>query len=144
MHLAKLRIQLRWGISGLLAVIGMFFFLGGFSTSVLGQGAERGPLREAWNQQAAFQFAMATLTWLGSVVIFVSLRPGGLVKVFRGQKISQFKRWFYIVGLVACLGAFILADPRVLITKLEIHRCVKVGGNWNYLAKRCEVGKASQ
>ena len=143
MNRAKLRILLRWGVSILLALACIYFLIAAFSTAVLGAGAERGQIREAWNQQAAFQFAMATLTWMASVIIFVSLRPGGLIRAVRGQKITRFKRWLYVASLIISLGAFILSNPRVLITKLEIHRCMKVGASWNFLAKRCEFRKSA-
>lgn len=133
----SLRVWLRWGVSALLALASVFFLLSGFSTAVLGQGAEPGQMREAWNHQAAFRLCLAMLTWVGCVLVLITLRLGGFAGVIRGKKINRFKRWLYVGGLMAALAAFILSDPRVLITRIEIHRCTRDGGSWNYLARTC-------
>lgn len=139
MRSGSLRVWLRWILAGLLALASVFFLVTGFSTAVLGQGAEPGQIREAWNHQAAFQLSLAMLSWVGSVLIFITLRLGGLAGVISGKKISRLKKWLYVGALMASLAAFILSDPRVLITRIEIYRRISAGGNWNYLARNCNV-----
>jgi YD repeat-containing protein len=40
------------------------------------------------------------------------------------------------------LAAFLLSNPRVLITELEIHQCMKSGGKWVYLTNSCKFEKS--
>jgi hypothetical protein len=106
--------------------------------SRLGDGAEPGELRQAWSHHAEFLLSIAMLLWLGSVAIFVSLRAGGFFKVVRGEQINSIKRWFYITSLIAALADFLLSNPIVLVTRLQIYRCVKNGGHWSYLTNNCK------
>ena len=142
MNPAKVRVWLRWGLAILQGALSLFFLFAGFSTALLGQGAEPGELRQVWSYHAAFQFEIAMLFWLGSVVVFLSLRPGGFLRAVRGKQINPFKRWLYIASLIASLAAFLLSNPGVLVTELQIHRCMKNGGEWVYLTNSCKFEKS--
>ena len=142
MKRAELRVLLRWGLAILLSAVSLFFLITGFSTALLGDGAEPGELRRAWSLHAAFQLSIGMLFWLGSVVIFMSLRPGGFWKAVRGQQINSVKRWFYIASLITALAGFLLSNPVVFVTKLQIHRCLKNGGEWVYLTNSCKFEKS--
>jgi hypothetical protein len=129
---------LRWGLAGLLLIVSTFFLITGFSIALLGEGAEPGDIRQAWRYQAAFRLSITALLWVISVLLFVSLRPGGLVSVVRGKQITTFKRWLYIASLIASIAAFLLSDPRVLFTRFKIYQCEKNGGSWAYLSNGCK------
>jgi hypothetical protein len=138
----KLGVLLRWALTILFVAASLFFLLTGFSTALLGDGAEPGELRRAWSFHAAFLFEIAMLFWLVSVVTFVSLRPGGLWRAVRGRRISPFKRWLYIMSLMASLVAFLVSNPGLLVTKIKINRCLEKGGGWVYSTNSCKFEKA--
>lgn len=142
MNSTKTRVLLRWGLAILLGAASLFYLFAGYSTALLGEGAEQGELRQAWSYHAAFQFELAMLFWLGSVVIFLSLRPGGFWRTIRGHQKTAFKRWLYIASLLASLAAFLLSNPAVFVTRLQIQRCVKDGGDWVYLTNTCRFEKS--
>ncbi|HBB89104.1 MAG TPA: hypothetical protein DC047_15975 [Blastocatellia bacterium] len=138
MNPLKIRTILRWILTILFAAAGIFFQIIGFSTALLGEGAEAGELRKAWGLHAAFLLSFAMLLWLASVLIFLGLRPGGFLRIIRGQQINSFKRWLYIACLIASLAGFLLSDPRVFYTKFEINRCLDKGGKWTYSTNSCQ------
>ncbi len=135
---------LRWGLTITLGCASLFFMFSGFVTALIAAGAPLDQSKPRWDQQSMFRLLVAMLFWLISVVIFVSLRPGGALKALRGQEIHSFKRWLYIGSLIASLAGFLLSNPTVVITEFKIDHCLDHGGKWIYSTSHCQFAQAPQ
>jgi hypothetical protein len=67
------------------------------------------PTLSLWASAARFRFALASTLWFVSVFVFLSLRRGGAQGIWKGELISVWKRWFYLVLFLLALLVAILS-----------------------------------
>jgi hypothetical protein len=100
---------IRWGLTILLSCVSVFFLYSGFITGLLAAGGKNNPAHALWEYQASARFTLGLVLWLGSVMAFLFLRPGGIGLIFRGNQISTPKRWLYTIALVLSTFAALYA-----------------------------------
>jgi hypothetical protein len=108
LSLVRLKGLIRWALTVLLGCASLFFVFSGFVTGLIAAGGPLNKDRPLWEYQAIVRFSLGMVLWLGSVLVFLLLRRGGVGAVFRGDEISAPKKWFYIVALaISTVAAFL-------------------------------------
>jgi hypothetical protein len=120
-------------VTSLLAMYSWFF--AAWASGATGTDHELGSF---WKYQAAFRFSVAMLFWFFAILVFVGLRPNGLLRTIKGDQISSFKRWLYIAALIVSLSAVVSSVPEVIANEFKIDRCLDQGGKWIYSTNHCQ------